>query len=74
MPGSVSHPPLHTAIVCSTLLSSDEEEEDEVDDDTDEEAGIDTGGGGGDKSGLSDITNALSMSTPLSPSLSLVLL
>ena len=81
MPGSVSHPPLHTAMVCSILLSSDEEDDEVeiggVDDDTDDETGIDTGGGGGGgggKSGLSVITKALSTSTPLSTSLSLVLL
>ena len=77
MPGSVSHPPLHTAMVCSILLSSDEEDDEVedggVDDDTEDDTGG-GGGGGGGKSGLSVITKALSTSTPLSTSLPLVLL
>ena len=55
MPGSVSHPPLHTAMVCNTLLRSDDEEEDDTD-----------SGGGGGKSGLCAIANVLSTSGPLS--------
>ena len=62
MPGSVSHPPLHTTMVCNTLVRSDGE--DEVEEEDEEDDG--TRGGGG---GLSAIDNALSISPPLSTTL-----
>ena len=74
MPGSVSHPPLHTAML-STLWSSDDDEVDEEDDDDEEEEdGTDTssgGGGGGGGGSLCAIVNDLSPSKPLSLSISL---